>query len=87
MLTPSHASRTRKGTGEALAGARAGQVLSRERKVTSGGRRSRTTGRQHGIVHYRENDSAPAWSETLCTYASCLHGSREIPLLTSGRWL
>ena len=31
-----------------------------------------------------KNDSAPAWSETLCTYGSYLHGSREIPPLTLG---
>ncbi len=37
MLTPSHASRTRKSAGEALTGARAGQVLSRERKIDFGG--------------------------------------------------
>jgi len=29
-----------------------------------------------------ESDPAPAWSETLRTYGSYLHGSREIPLLT-----
>jgi hypothetical protein len=28
-----------------------------------------------------ESVSAPAWSETLCTYGSYLHGSREIPPL------
>ena len=28
-----------------------------------------------------ENVSAPAWSETLCTHGSYLHGSREIPPL------
>ncbi len=53
---------TRKGACEALTGARAGQVMSRERKMTSGGRRSRMIGRQHGTVRYRQNDSAPAWS-------------------------
>ncbi len=28
-----------------------------------------------------ESISTPAWSETLCTYGSYLHGSREIPPL------
>ena len=37
MLTPSHACGPRKGTGEALTGVRAGQVLSRERKIEFGG--------------------------------------------------
>ena len=29
----------------------------------------------------RENDFAPAWSQTLCTYGSYTRGSREIPPL------
>jgi RNA-directed DNA polymerase len=29
-----------------------------------------------------ESVSTPAWSETLCTYGSYLHGSREIPPLS-----
>ena len=37
MLTPSHAFCTREGAGEALTGARAGQVLSRESKNIFGG--------------------------------------------------
>jgi hypothetical protein len=37
-----------------------------------------------GSFVIRENDSAPAWSETLCTYGSYSHGSREIPPLALG---
>ena len=85
MLTPSHAFCIRKSAGEALTGARAGQVLSRERKIQLRGADGVVwSGRQHGIVRYCENVSAPAWSETLCTYGSYLRGSREIPLLALG---
>ena len=52
MLTPSHAFCTREGADEALTGARAGQVLSRESKISSGGPRCRLSGRQHGTVRY-----------------------------------
>ncbi len=39
MLIPESCVSTRKGAGEALTGARAGQVLSRETKLSPGGRR------------------------------------------------
>ncbi len=63
MLIPESCVCTRKGAGEALTGARAGQVLSRERKsIFGGGPRRLRSGRQHGIVRYCESVSAPAWS-------------------------
>ena len=81
MLTLSHAFAV-ESAGEALTGARAGQVLSRESKI-----RLReadvvvgSEGNTKSFVNC-ENGFAPAWSETLCTYGSYLHGSREIPPL------
>lgn len=77
--------RTGNFAGEALTGARAGQVLSRESKI-----RLReadvvvgSEGNTKSFVNC-ENDFAPAWSETLCTYGSYLYGSREIPLPALG---
>ncbi len=56
---------------EALTGARAGQVLSRERKIQL--READVVvgseGNTQSFIN-RENDFAPAWSETLCTYGS-----------------
>ena len=74
----------RKATGEALTGARAGQVLSRERKIDFGGPTAScvSEGNMEPLV-VCESVSAPAWSETLCTYGSYLHGSREIPPLAA----
>jgi RNA-directed DNA polymerase len=72
----------RKGAVEALTGARAGQVLSRERKIDFGGpTASYVSEGNMGTLVTCESVSAPAWSETLCTYGSYLHGSREIPSL------
>ena len=78
--------RTGNFAGEALTGARAGQVLSRESKI-----RLReadvvvgSEGNTKSFVNC-ENGFAPAWSETLCTYGSYLHGSREIPPLALDR--
>ncbi len=34
----------------------------------------------------REKWYNPAWSETLCTHGSFLHGNREIPPLALDRW-
>ena len=84
MLTPSHAFGIRKDAGEALTGVRAGQVLSRESKINFGGPTAScvSEGNMEPLV-ICESDSAPAWSETLCTYGSYLHGSREIPPLAA----
>jgi len=55
----------REGIGEALTGARAGEVWSRE-IIPPGRRRGSGLGRQHGQVRYRERLGGPARSETLC---------------------
>ena len=69
----------RKGSGEALTGARAGQVLSREIQQLRAADAFGLSGRQHRSHRYREMRSEPARSETLCTYGNILRGSREVP--------
>ncbi len=70
----------REGGGEALTGARAGRVLSRENQATlQAADALGSSGRQHRSCRYRETRSEPARSETPSTYGNILHGSREIP--------
>ena len=57
----------REDVGEALTGARVGEVLSRE-IITPGCRRGSGLGRQHGWRRYREHPSGPARSQTLCMH-------------------
>src|SRR3954470_2385101 len=69
----------RKGAGEALTGAHAGQPSSCE--IRSSGvptRLSDAEGHTEGGV-IGEPPSDPAQSETLCTRGNSLHGKREIP--------
>lgn len=68
-----------KGGVEALTGARAGQVFSRERRFLRGADAVRRSGRLHPAHRYREMRRNPARSETLCTYGNTSHGNREIP--------
>jgi hypothetical protein len=58
----------REGVGEALTGARVGEVSSRE-IIPSGCRRGSGLGRQHGRVRDREHPTGPARSQTLCMHA------------------
>ena len=51
--------------GEASAGERAGQPLSRDSCVNSGCRLGLERGRQHGGAREREHPYGPAWSKTL----------------------
>jgi len=75
---------SRKGVGEALAGVRAGRVLSREIMTgLQGADAVRTCGRQYREHRYREMHLDPARSETPGTHGSISRGSREIPRLTS----
>lgn len=75
---------THKGGGEALTGARAGWILSREStEIDQGADVVPGNGRQHRLRRYRETQSAPAWSETPCMYGNSSRGSREIPRLAS----
>ncbi len=64
---------------EALTGARAGQVFSRERIFLRGADAVRRSGRLHPARRYRETRLGPARSETPCTYGRTSRGSREVP--------
>ena len=78
----------REGVGEASAGERIGQPLSRENKIGPGCRRAQNHGRQHGRGHYREHPSGPAWSKTLvCGEALCVGTGRSRVRPSDGhRW-
>ena len=67
-----------KGGVEALTGARAGQVFSRESSSLRGADAVRRSGRQHLWHRNREMLRDPARSETLCTYGNTSHENREI---------
>jgi RNA-directed DNA polymerase len=75
---------------EALTGARAGRVFSRERTFLRGADAVRRSGRPHPACRYRETRRDPARSETPCTYGNTSHENREIPwspavVVTAGR--
>ena len=86
-IGPESCGAAREGGVEALTGVRAGQVLSRESNLLRGADAVRRCGRQHRLSRYRERQTDPARSETLCTYGNTSRGSREIPCLpgVSGR--
>ena len=63
---------------EALTGARAGRVFSRERIFLRGADAVRRSGRPHPARRYREARWDPARSETPGTYGSTSHENREI---------
>ena len=63
---------------EALTGARAGRVFSRERNFLRGADAVRRGGRLHLARRYRETRRDPARSETPCTYGNTSHENREI---------
>ncbi len=69
----------RKGGAEALTGARAGEVLSREIKQTLGADAVADRGRQHQGGRYRESLLGSARSETLCMHGNSACGNWEIP--------
>ena len=64
---------------EALTGARAGRVLSRERNFLRDADAVGDSGRHHLGHRYREMPKGPARSETPCTYGRTSRGSREVP--------
>jgi len=77
-----------KGGVEALTGARAGWVLSRERinnwsdnphQFLRDADAVRTSGRQHLAHRQRKMLQGPARSKTPCMYGNTLHENREIP--------
>jgi len=67
-----------KGGVEALTGARAGRVCSRERTSLRGADAVRRSGRPHPAPRDRERRRDPARSETPCTHGHTLHENREI---------
>lgn len=64
---------------EALTGARAGRVFSRERNILRDAGAVGESGRPHQACRYRETRLGPARSETPCTYEHTSRGSREVP--------
>ena len=78
-LDPESCVVVREDGGEALAGARAGWVLSREiTGSVQGADVVLGNGRPHRLGRYRESQSNPARSETPCMYGNSLRGSREV---------
>ena len=69
----------REGNVEALTGARAGRVFSRERWRLRGADAVGKSGRLHPAHRYREMRRDPARSETPCTYGNTSRENREIP--------
>ena len=63
---------------EALTGARAGRVFSRESESLRGADAVRRSGRLHSARRYRETRRNPARSETPCMRGSTAFGNREI---------
>jgi hypothetical protein len=75
---PESCGATCEGGVEALTGARAGRVFSRERNSLRGADAVRRSGRPHSTRRYREMRRDPARSETPCTYGHTSHENREI---------
>ena len=76
----------REGGGEALTGAHAGRVLSRENGGSLRGADAVDTGgRLHRSCRQREMRTDPARSETPSTHGNTSHRNREIPRLPAAR--
>ena len=75
---PESCGATCEGGVEALTGARAGRVFSRERAALQGADDVKEIGRQHRARRQRETRTDPARSETPCTYGNTMLGNREI---------
>lgn len=79
-LDPESCAVVREDGGEALTGARVGQVLSREiDESLRGADAVAGNGRPHRPHRHREVRSDPARSETLSMLGNVTHGNREIP--------
>jgi RNA-directed DNA polymerase len=76
---PESCGAARKDSVEALTGARAGRVFSRERIFLRGADAVRRSGRLHSARRYRETRRDPARSKTPCTYGNTSHENREVP--------
>ena len=70
---------TRKGTGEALTGAHAGGVLSRENKLNQGADAVVESGRLHADARQSERVRNPARSEASDMHGNSMRENREIP--------
>jgi hypothetical protein len=75
---PESCGAARKGRVEALTGARAGRVLSRERVFLRDADAVGSSGRLHPAHRFREMRRGPARSETPGTYGNTSHENREI---------
>ena len=76
---PESCGATCEGGVEALTGARAGRVFSRERNILRDADAVGESGRHRPVHRYREVYGSPARSQTPCTYGSTSNGNREIP--------
>ena len=76
---PESCGAVRKDRVEALTGARAGRVFSRERHFLWDADAVGESGRLHQAHRYRERRLGPTRSETPCTYEHTSRGSREVP--------
>jgi hypothetical protein len=77
-IGPEPCTGTREDGGEASAGERIGQPLSRENKIVPGADVLINAEGKHGRGHYRERPSDPAWSKTLaCVEALCTGTGRS----------
>ena len=74
---PESCATAREGEGEALTGARAGEVLSREMHFRGADAVIRG-GRQHPRRRFCETPRGPARSKTLCTHGTYLRENREV---------
>ena len=75
---PESCATSRKGSGEALTGVRAGQVFSRESSLLRDADAVGEGGRQNRARRYRETRPGPARSETPCTHGNTSHENREV---------
>jgi hypothetical protein len=76
----------RKGAGEVLTGAHAGQVLNREMNDVQGADAVGGSGRQHLTRRNGEPRRDPAWSQTLCMYGNTLRENREVLRFSWAGW-
>ena len=76
---PESCGAAREGRLEALTGARAGRVSSRESNFLQDADAVGESGRHHWVRRYGETHRGPARSETSCTYERISCGSREVP--------
>ena len=75
---PESCGASRKGSGEALTGVRAGRVFSRENSLLRDADAVGEGGRQNRAHRYREIRPSPARSETPRTYGNTSHENREV---------